>query len=772
MSGTILPRSVRAALIRVGKWAKRRPAVAALILVSVAALLALFGYNQSLHFAAEDALRAYKATDLLMDRGRYANRMRIASETENKNRVRLTKKFLWQSLPEPGKQDLRGFEWYHLFRKLHLDRWTLRFGEAREQCGGYGPVACFVGGNLVAVGHENGEIKLWSLLTGKPIRNLEPSFPHAVEWLCLSPDRRYLAAASPRSHLHVWDMEHPTHLWKYRFPDDSPPIVSMAFLPEKDLLALTVGQEIVFFGLPDGTVERQLPIPPCKQLEFLDGGREFVLLREDGDVSFHETAAGKRKPRPAALRGKFRRLALSPGEERLALLAMDGFRVDLWKLATGVLDAEIRLDSSGRSTKGQYVAFSRDGTALAVSTTDHTIQIWQNLEAPLDQPDRLLEGHEGTVCALSFSWGGSGIVSSSCDGTVKVWDLDRPPEPLSLPRHSHMVWELEVYEKGPYFVSASHDFVCTLWRLEEGGGVKSIETREFLDEPYRSGSLSPDGSMGATATMDHVLEIWKLPWHPTAGPENEPEARLEGHDAAILGCRFSPRDGKLLVSASADGKILLWRRDTAAGATGWQLLRTFSAPFRVRDFAFSPDGRLLAMGFNTERRFLLLDLARLRLLPAFDGRDGNVHALVFSPDSKLLAIGRSDGTVQFWRSSGGSQEPAELQEWGILEWHGGPIGALAFSSDGRTFVSGGLDGTVKVWDLVESPERGLALERASLTGFHGEVRVLRFTRDGKALIAGGGFFAPGKGEVKIWRAASDEEIARRYPALVQPSSSR
>src|SRR4051794_29224044 len=65
---------------------------------------------------------------------------------------------------------------------------------------------------------------------------------------------------------------------------------------------------------------------------------------------------------------------------------------------------------------------------------------------------------------------------------------------------------------------------------------------------------------------------------------------------------------------------------------------------------------------------------------------GSIHALLFSPDGKLLAVSVADGPLDLWEVPAGKRR-ARLQEpaMPIPESH-------AFSRDGATLVSGMGDG--------------------------------------------------------------------------------
>ncbi len=72
------------------------------------------------------------------------------------------------------------------------------------------------------------------------------------------------------------------------------------------------------------------------------------------------------------------------------------------------------------------------------------------------------------------------------------------------------------------------------------------------------------------------------------------------------------------------------------------------------------------------------------------GHLGTVYSVAFSPDSKMLASGSADQTIELWNLNTGQQLRA-------LKGHLGAVYSVAFSPDSKTLASGSYDSTIKIW---------------------------------------------------------------------------
>jgi WD40 repeat protein len=108
--------------------------------------------------------------------------------------------------------------------------------------------------------------------------------------------------------------------------------------------------------------------------------------------------------------------------------------------------------------------------------------------------------------------------------------------------------------------------------------------------------------------------------------------------------------------------------------------------------ALSPDGKVLALVAPGASEVRLVSLDRDAEIARLKGRADSINALAFSPDNRLLGVGRDNGWIDLWDFGTGERR---------LEFRGHPtrdamIQQLTFSSDSKRVTTASVDGTARV----------------------------------------------------------------------------
>ena len=104
------------------------------------------------------------------------------------------------------------------------------------------------------------------------------------------------------------------------------------------------------------------------------------------------------------------------------------------------------------------------------------------------------------------------------------------------------------------------------------------------------------------------------------------------------------------------------------------------------------------------RRVTLFDVDTGGVKHSFSMSPYKITSEAFSPDSKTLATGRNDGTVllrdvQWGKIKRTFTWHADDYTSGKLSLHKGSINGVAFSPDSKTLATGKSDGAILLWDI-------------------------------------------------------------------------
>lgn len=720
---------------RLLKWAKRKPAIAALsallIIVATAGLTGVLWQwqeavaarklaEQKAKDAAVQAVRAELSSREAL-RNLYVSDVNLAQRALLENNRGRAYELLKKHFPVPGQEDLRGFEWRYL--------WKLTRGQ--EQ---------------ISLSHQD-----------------------FVESVAFSPDGKKLVTTERGPFVYVWDIEKRKIIARLGELDSPVARGTLFFNHDGTLLVFQTAISIYLFNATNWTQVAQLQRANLP-IFFLPDNQTVATKSFVIGSLFFETMTWEPRDFPESEfydMGTFR--AVSP-DGQIYLISKEDDQthyLQLWDVKGKPISKPIITHLENPTS----MAISPDAKYIAVADWKGIVRAW---DATSGAEVSSWTAHESTIHSLNFSFDSKKLATAGADQAIKIWEVPSFAHLATLYGHHNEVWSVTFSRDSRWIASGSKDATAKIWSATVTFQDNSLENA------MRPLGFSPSGNRILALGFDKTIQLWDVAKRKIAGnpcPTYNDSDRTglavsKGLDLLVVGKRngtvdiISLKTGKIekTIEAHADPVVWLCLSDdnrllataTAEEIKVWELNSgalilqkggTSQTPDEIYysgPLVISPDGRILVgtgPGYTVE----LWELPAGTKISTCRGHKWTVWDAHFFPDMRYLVTAGTDGTARLWDIYSGEQVA-------VLSGHKEVITSVAISPDGKTIVTGSTDDTVKFWSAHTFQEL------MTITDFNDDVGVVLFSPDGSALAVGCFTGSGSRKNVQIWSAPSLEEI--------------
>lgn len=266
---------------------------------------------------------------------------------------------------------------------------------------------------------------------------------------------------------------------------------------------------------------------------FDDSGSCIVTCGSDGDVRIWEDLDDD-DPKSINVGEKAYSCALKNGK---LVTAVSNNTIQVHTFPEGVPDGIL----TRFTTNANHVIFNEDGTKIAAGSSDFLVKVVDVMDC---SQQKTFRGHDAPVLSLSFDPKDIFLASSSCDGSVKVWQISDQTCAISWPLlqkcndviNAKSICRLAWQPKSGKLLAVPVEKSVKLYRRETWSNQFDLSDN-FISQSLNIVTWSPCGQYLAAGSINGLIIVWNvetkdcmervkhekgyaicgLSWHPTCG---------------------------------------------------------------------------------------------------------------------------------------------------------------------------------------------------------------------------------------------------------------
>lgn len=416
------------------------------------------------------------------------------------------------------------------------------------------------------------------------------------------------------------------------------------------------------------------------------------------------------------------------------LVSLNNKTIQLWDAISGkrIIDKKVNEDEDedkANQTTLKSVAFNQDGTKIVSVSSDQSLRVWDISKdddmvsiKPVEDKEAkmLLQGlnNSASTNVLVFI-DNHRFISGDSERILRMWDIS--PRQLVGVGHGGFVASVAYSPDGELIASGSYDYTLRLWDASTGNPIG-----DQLKKHTRGGlsgvAFSSKGKWIVSSSYDKKLGLWE---RDPNNPKSIPVFKkfLTGHKAGVSSVAFNPIDENQIVSGSDDTTVRLWN---VAEGKSEEIVKHADV---VTSVAFSHDGKIIVSGSN-DKDFKLWSAKTTEVVTQKkEAHTYAVTSVAFNRDGTKIVTGSKDQTLRVWDVNKDGKEVKLLK---TLSGHGDWVSSVAFSKKEDLIVSGSRDRTARLWDASQEAPIG------SFVGHQKAVWSVAFSPNGEWIVSGSG----------------------------------